>query len=235
MLEEYVHFTSDGLKLEGVLSYDENVHDPPMILLCPPHPHLGGDMENNVIMELGNVLAENGFATLRFNYRGVGSSESKLGNIAEVYEYWEEILNNDDCSDAIVDATAAINYLESAVGTRKIFITGYSFGAIVAMMQSVENANIRAFASISAPFGRFDTSFLSDCKKPKLFICSDNDFATTLEEVEKGMLSISEPKILDIMKDCDHFYIDKELEIANKILKFFNLNTSNITRKKPKK
>lgn len=235
MIEELVHFTSDGLKLEGVLSYDESVHDPPMILLCPPHPHLGGDMENNVIMELGNVLAENGFATLRFNYRGVGSSESKLGNIAEVYEYWEEILNNDDCSDAIVDATAAINYLESAVGTRRIFITGYSFGAIVAMMQSVENANIRAFASISVPFGRFDTSFLSDCKKPKLFICSDNDFATTLEEVEKGMLSISEPKILDIMKDCDHFYIDKELEIANKILKFFNLNTSNITRKKPKK
>ena len=235
MIEELVHFNSDGLKLEGVLSYDENVHDPPMILLCPPHPHLGGDMENNVIMELGNVLAENGFATLRFNYRGVGSSESKLGNIAEVYEYWEEILNNDDCSDAIVDAAAAINYLESAVGTRKIFITGYSFGAIVAMMLSVENANIRAFASISVPFGRFDTSFLSDCKKPKLFICSDNDFATTLEEVEKGMLSISEPKILDIMKDCDHFYIDKELEIANKILKFFNLNTSNITRKKHKK
>jgi len=235
MIEELVHFTSDGLKLEGVLSYDENVHDPPMILLCPPHPHLGGDMENNVIMELGNVLAENGFATLRFNYRGVGSSESKLGNIAEVYEYWEEILNNDDCSDAIVDATAAINYLESAVGTRKIFITGYSFGAIVAMMLSVENTNIRAFASISVPFGRFDTSFLSDCKKPKLFICSDNDFATTLEEVEKGMLSISEPKILDIMKDCDHFYIDKELEIANKILKFFNLNRSNITRKKTKK
>ena len=235
MIEELVHFNSDGLKLEGVLSYDENVHDPPMILLCPPHPHLGGDMENNVIMELGNVLAENGFATLRFNYRGVGSSESKLGNIAEVYEYWEEILNNDDCSDAIVDATSAINYLESTVGTRKIFITGYSFGAIVAMMLSAENANIRAFASISVPFGRFDTSFLSDCTKPKLFICSDNDFATTLEEVEKGMLSISEPKILDIMKDCDHFYIDKEGEIANKILKFFNLNTSNITRKKPKK
>ncbi len=85
------------------------------------------------------------------------------------------------------------------------------------------------------PFGRFDTSFLSDCKKPKLFICSDNDFATTLEEVEKGMLSISEPKILDIMKDCDHFYIDKEPQIANTILKFFNLNTSNIIRKKSKK
>ncbi len=222
MIEELVHFNSDGLKLEGVLSYDENTLSPPLALLCPPHPHLGGDMENNVITALGSVLAENGFATLRFNYRGVGNSESMLDNIAEVYEYWEEILNNDDCSDAIVDAISALNYLESTVGTKEIFITGYSFGAIVAMMLSVKNENIRAFASISTPFGRFDTAFLSDCKKPKLFICADNDFATSIEDVEKGMLGVSNPKILDLINDCDHFYIDKELEIANKVLKFFN-------------
>ncbi len=227
MIEEHVDFNSDGLKLEGVLSYDENVLNPQMVLLCPPHPHLGGDMENNVITMLGSVLAENGLAVLRFNYRGVGSSESKLGNIAEVYEYWETILNNDDCSDAIVDATSAINYLESTVGTKKIFIVGYSFGAVVAMMLSVEIAGISAFASISTPFGRFDTSFLSDCKKPKLFICADNDFASSLEAVERGMQNISEPNTLDIMSECDHFYIDKELEIAKKVLRFFNINISN--------
>ncbi len=225
MIEEHVHFNSDGLKLEGVLSYDEDVLNPPMILLCPPHPHLGGDMENNVITALGNVLAENGFATLRFNYRGVGNSESELGNIAEVYEYWEVILNNDDCSDAIVDATSAINYLESTVSTKKMFIVGYSFGAIVAMMLSVKHEDIRAFASISTPFGRFNIEFLSDCKQPKLFVCADNDFASSLEEVERGVLSISEPKLLDIIHDCDHFYIGKELEIANRVFRFFDHNT----------
>ncbi len=224
MIEEHVNFNSDGMKLEGVLSYDENAVNPPSMLLCSPHPHLGGDMENNVITALGKVLAEKGFATLRFNYRGVGNSESRLGNIAEVYKYWEEILNNDDCSDAIVDATSAIKYLESTVGTNRLFITGYSFGAIVAMMLSVENANIKAFASISTPFGRFDTSFLSDCKKPKLFICADNDFAASIEEVEKGMLNVSEPKILDVIASCDHFYIDRELDIANKVYEFFNHN-----------
>ncbi len=224
MIEEHVNFNSDGMKLEGVLSYDENAVNPPSMLLCSPHPHLGGDMENNVITALGNVLAEKGFATLRFNYRGVGGSESRLDNIAEVYEYWEEILNNDDCSDAIVDATSAIDYLESTVGTNRLFITGYSFGAIVAMMLSVENTNIRAFASISTPFGRFDTTFLSDCKKPKLFICADNDFAASIEEVEKGMLNVLEPKMLDVIESCDHFYIDRESEIANRVFDFFNHN-----------
>ena len=225
MIEEQISFNSDGLKLEGVLSYDEDILNPHAVLLCPPHPHLGGDMENNVIAALGSVMAENDFATLRFNYRGVGNSESKLGNIAEVYEYWETIINNDDCSDAIVDAVSAASYLESTVDTKKIFIVGYSFGAIVAMMLSVENADVRAFTAISTPFGRFDTAFLNDCKKPKLFICADNDFASSLEEVERGMLNISEPKILDIMYECDHFYIDKELEIAKKVLEFCNLNS----------
>jgi len=225
MIEEHVNFNSDGMKLEGVWSYDENAVNPPSMLLCSPHPHLGGDMENNVITVLGNVLAEKGFATLRFNYRGVGNSESRLDNIAGEYEYWEKILNNDDCSDAIVDATSAINYLESTVGTNRLFITGYSFGAIVAMMLSVENANIRAFASISTPFGRFDTAFLSDCRKPKMFICADNDFAASIEEVEKGMLNISEPKTLDVVNNCDHFYIDKEHNVADKVYEFFTSNS----------
>ncbi len=221
MIEEHVNFNSDGMNLEGFLSYDENLLNPPPILLCSPHPHLGGDMENNVIMALGSVLAENGFATLRFNYRGVGNSDSKLSNIAEEYEYWEEVLNNDNFSDAIVDATSAINYLDTTVGTKTTLIAGYSFGAILAIMLSVNNPNIEAFASISTPFGRFDTSLLADYKKPKLFICADNDFAVSIAEVEKGMLDISEPKILDVINDCEHFYIDRELEIANKVLKFF--------------
>ncbi len=220
MIEEHIHFNSEDLKLEGVLSYDENALNPPPILLCSPHPHLGGDMENNVITALGSVLAENGFATLRFNYRGVGNSDSKLSNIAEEYEYWEEVLNSDNFSDAIVDATSAINYLETTVGAKTKLIAGYSFGAILSIMLSVNDPNIGAFAAVSTPFGRFDTTLLADCKKPKLFICADNDFAVSIEEVEKGMLNISEPKILDVINDCEHFYIDKELEIANKVLGF---------------
>ena len=74
--------------------------------------------------------------------------------------------------------------------------------------------------------GRFDTSFLTDCREPKLFICADNDFAASIEEVEKGMLNASEPKILDVIESCDHFYIDKEHNVANKVYEFFTSNSS---------
>ncbi len=45
--------------------------------------------------------------------------------------------------------------------------------------------------------------------------------ASSIEEVKKGMLNVSEPKALDVIESCDHFYIDREAEIANKVYKFF--------------
>ncbi len=225
MIEEYINFNSDGRKIEGILSYDEDAGDLPVLLLCPPHPHLGGDMENNVITTLGNVLAENGFVTLRFNYRGVGKSESVFDNIADKYSYWENVLKNDDYADALADATSALGYLESAIDTNRSFIVGYSFGAVVAMMLSVKSVNIRAFALISTPFGRFDPALLVGCIKPKLIICADNDFASSIEDVEEGMLNIPDPKRLEIFENCDHFYIDKEHIIANKVHEFFICNS----------
>ncbi len=41
-----------------------------------------------------------------------------------------------------------------------------------------------------------------------MFICADNDFASSIEEVNKGMLNISEPKTLDVVNNCVHFYSD---------------------------
>ncbi len=63
----------------------------------------------------------------------------------------------------------------------------------------------------------------SCCIKPKLIICADNDFASSIEAVEKGMLNIPDPKRLEIFENCDHFYIDKEHIIANKVHEFFIL------------
>lgn len=221
MIEEYVNFISAGMRLEGVMAYDEGSTNSLSLLLCPPHPHLGGDMENNVIAKLGKTLAGKGFVTLRFNYRGVGNSESEQDNIADKYNYWEKVLNNDDYTDALADATSALSYLESAIDTDKTFIVGYSFGAIVGMMLGVKSVKVRAFTSISTPFSRFDLSSLSGCTKPKLYICADGDFASSVENAKVGMSTISNPKRLEIFEKCDHFYIDKESIIADMVYEFF--------------
>src|SRR5262249_34552016 len=49
------------------------------LVVCHPHPLYGGDMDNPVVVRAVEVAAEAGIATLRFNFRGVGTSEGSHG------------------------------------------------------------------------------------------------------------------------------------------------------------
>ena len=43
-------------------------------VVAPPHPEYGGSLDNPVVNELAYALYQEGFASLRFNWRGVGAS-----------------------------------------------------------------------------------------------------------------------------------------------------------------
>ena len=43
-------------------------------IICHPHPLYGGDMHNNVVQAARQTFADLGWATLRFNFRGAGTS-----------------------------------------------------------------------------------------------------------------------------------------------------------------
>ena len=225
MIEECVHFYSGNLKLEGIFTYNEDSQSSPTILLCAPHPNLAGDMDNNVITSIARISADMGFASLRFNYRGVGNSECHVKDIAQKYQYWDVSLNGGDYTDAVMDTHAALKFLISQVGMMHgIFIAGYSFGAVVGMRTGVESKNVKAFVAISTPFGRFNFDFLQPCKKGKLFIYSQNDFAATVEDTISGFERLPPPKILELIEDSDHFYRGQEDSIAQKVCAFFQMS-----------
>ena len=221
MIEEYVHFYSDKLRLEGVLTYNEDVKPVSAILLCNPHPNLGGDMDNNVIGSLAHISAQMEFASLRFNYRGVGNSESYQKDTAGKFLYWEASLSGENYMDAVHDTRAALHFLaKQNIGSR-IYIAGYSFGALVGMRVGVESEMIAAFASISMPFGKYNLDFLAPCKKPKLIVYTRNDFATTEEDTLRCFSKILPPKQLELIQDSDHFYRMKEETVSKKVCSFF--------------
>ncbi len=225
MIEEFVHFYSDKLKLEGILTYNEDMQSSPAILLCAPHPNLGGDMDNNVIAGIARVSANRGFASLRFNYRGVGKSDCHVKDIARRFQYWDISLNGGDYTDAVADTHAALDFLISQIGvTHGIFIAGYSFGAITGMKVGTESNNVKAFAAISTPFGRYNLDFLQECKKGKLFIYSRNDFAATVEDTMRGFEGLPPPKILELVEDSDHFYRGQEDRVSQKVCVFFHMS-----------
>ncbi len=105
--------SDDGTLLEARLTLPAGASRG--VVIAHPHPLYGGSMEDPVTLALSRVLNEQGAATLRFNFRGVGRSEGRHGGgVPE-----------------IGDALAAVNALASHVGT--VGMVGYSFGSWVAL------------------------------------------------------------------------------------------------------
>src|SRR5512137_2315118 len=74
MKEEKVFIPSNGIQLEGLLSIQEALSFKGGVVLCHPHPQYGGDMDHPVVTTAAEAAFEEGFCTLRFNFRGVGES-----------------------------------------------------------------------------------------------------------------------------------------------------------------
>ncbi len=79
MKEQQVTFPSQQLTLEGLYAPQKDPAAPRGAVVCHPHPQYGGSMYNNVVEAALAALWGRGFATLRFNFRGVGESEGSYG------------------------------------------------------------------------------------------------------------------------------------------------------------
>ena len=64
---------SEG-KIEAKYHHN-NDKNSPIILVLHPDPSRGGTMNSKIVFQLYKVFIENGFSTIRFNFRGVGKSE----------------------------------------------------------------------------------------------------------------------------------------------------------------
>src|SRR4028118_1678702 len=52
----------------------------PVALILHPHPQGGGTMNNAIVQAMYKTFVRRGFATLRFNFRGVGKSQGVFDN-----------------------------------------------------------------------------------------------------------------------------------------------------------
>ncbi|HHT9134408.1 MAG TPA: hypothetical protein ACFYD2_05870 [Candidatus Avalokitesvara rifleensis] len=84
----------------------------------------------------------------------------------------------------------------------------------------LKNNREQFLAGIATPFGAYNFDFLTASKKPKLFICSDNDFATSVEDTKTAVAGMFEPKELMIKSNASHFYIGSEGELCQDVFHF---------------
>jgi alpha/beta superfamily hydrolase len=190
MQEESVNIPSGQLKLEGLIAKPTGVASARGAVVCHPHPLYGGSMHNNVVEAILAALWKRDFATLRFNFRGVGASEGEhSGGLGEAD-----------------DAKAALQFLLSQAGVAKdaAVMAGYSFGAAIAMRVGAELENVATIAAVALPVGMSDFSFTAKSGKKIVLIAGDRDSYCPRPAIMK--LAENCGAQLRIVEGADHFF-----------------------------
>jgi alpha/beta superfamily hydrolase len=193
MKEEKVFIPSNGVQLEGLLSIQEPSPLRGGVILCHPHPQYGGNMDHPVVMTSAEAAFQEGFSTLRFNFRGVGKSEGSYG----------EGLGERQ------DVKSVANYFCSRLKDDHplLILVGYSFGAWAGFPIAVEDERFEGIVGIAPPLGIYDFGFLKGCRKKKLFIAGNQDSFCPPSLLEKWYQGLDEPKSFTIIPGADHFFL----------------------------
>jgi len=199
--EENIVWNNGSDKIEGMLGMQEGEN---AVVICHPHPLMGGSMHNNVVEAMRDAFALHNFTTLRFNFRGVGASTGKY----------------DEGRGEQTDILSAHEFLKKR-GAGKIFLAGYSFGAWVGA--SVLEKDDHLFAGtvlISPPFNYFNFSLHNLKNKIDLLVCGDHDQFCDAAVLRKQAKEIN--SVIEIINETDHFYSGKEKSLIDILIKYFD-------------
>ena len=207
MRQSAVSFETAGLSFEGVLAQPDAQGGPwPGIVICHPHPLHGGSMDNNVVLALALGLAEEGFVTLRFNFRGVGGSQ---GTHAQGEMEHQEVLG-------------ALDLIKAWPDTRgKTGLVGYSFGSGVILRHEELYKGADAVTLVSPALRYVADSPLKRHKMPALIVAGDRDRLVESDLLQEELETFSQPPESQIFPGVDHFWYGQESRLVPEVVRFF--------------
>jgi dipeptidyl aminopeptidase/acylaminoacyl peptidase len=209
---ETVTFQSEGQRISGIL------HVPDVwSRACVIASHgLLSSKDSEKYIALGERFSREGFAMLRFDFRGVGESEGRL--------------EDDTVSRRIVDLGAAIDFVKSRPGLgNRIALVGSSLGGYVSLIKASMDKEIRAVVVWATPFHLDDLKsnkgteghplpaepFFKDLPKhrllpllPKVSNCmvvhGEKDELVPVDQAWEIFHSLNAPKEIHIIEGADH-------------------------------
>jgi len=193
---------SEG-RIEGRYHHSEQ-KGAPVVLVLHPHPLYGGTMNNKIVYRLYHIFAQNGFSVLRFNFRGVGKSQGKY----------------DEGIGELSDAATALDWLQlQNPDAPTCWISGFSFGAWIALQLLMRRPEIEGFAAVSPPANLYDFSFLSPCPAAGIITQGDKDDVVQEDAVAKLATKLSgnhgNPVEYHPIAGADHYYRGVEEAMGN--------------------
>jgi len=213
-----VIFNGSAGRIEGRYQASK-IKDAPIALVLHPHPKHGGTMNSKVVYALYRSFVEQGFSTLRFNYRGVGRSEGSY----------------DNGEGELSDAASALDWLQSTnPNVNRFWVAGFSFGAWIAMQLLMRRPELEGFISVSPPANMYDFNFLAPCPVSGQIIQGSEDTIVPSFSVDTLVAKLRNQKGISIdyqlVEKSDHFFTNQIPLLCRHVDNYLNLRLNNFSQ-----
>lgn len=178
----------------------------PVAILLHPHPQGGGTMNNAIVQAMYQSFVRRGFATLRFNFRGVGRSQGTF----------------DQGVGELSDAASALDWLQQFNPEAPVtWVGGFSFGAWIGMQLLMRRPEIKGFISVAPPANMYDFGFLAPCPSSGLIVQGLSDEVVAHGAVQKLVDKLKTQKHITITYEtvpgANHFFANEMNELMGVI------------------
>ena len=171
------------------------------VVLAHPLPTAGGTMHNKVVYQVAKSMCRTRAAVLRFNFRGVGTSDGAF----------------DEGPGEMADFRAAIDVVAARYPGLEIWAAGFSFGSWIAMAAGAADDRVSTLIGIAPPVSLYDFSAVAASLKPKFFIQGNRDEICPYRETTKFYAQSPDPKDLVIIDGADHLFDGKTFELGEAV------------------
>lgn len=200
------YLTGHAGKMECLLDLPEGAPTG-IALVAHPHPLYGGTMENKVAQTLARTFVSLGYATARFNFRGVGESEGV----------------HDDGRGEVDDMALMMAHMQEQYPGLPVALSGFSFGTFVqAQLQQrliAEGRPAERLVLVGTAAGKWA---MPEVPQDTILIHGELDDTITLQQVFDWARPLDIPVI--VIPGADHFFHRKLGHIKNLITQLWRRN-----------
>lgn len=170
---------------------EPDAHPRGIAVIAHPHPLFGGTMDNKIIHTLFNTFLELGYASIKFNFRGVGKSEGTHDSGAgEV--------------DDIIAVTKAIQDLfKMQQDNQSLLLAGFSFGGAI-QAYAAQYLKPQNLVLIAPSVARLNAPTVTEHCENILIIHGDQDEIVPLQSVLDWAAPQSQPVV--VIPGAEHFF-----------------------------
>lgn len=191
--------------LEAVLDFAkeeprEQWANPPIAVVCHPHPLHGGTLTNKVAHTVAKAFAELGVTSLRFNFRGVGQSHGSF----------------DQGRGEVDDLLAAVDWLRARHPEAPLWLAGFSFGAFVALSGQAP-ARAARLLLVAPPVAMFDFPAEGGVNIPWMVVQGESDEIVGPAEVTTWARQQANAPEYVWMDKAGHFFHGRLIELKQRI------------------